>query len=254
MANSNGTKTLFKMFIKDCFKKLFVNEIFTTESINSDFLEIQKPFNEMDEENKKLVKKNLEIISLYNKDFYRLKDEYLSKNPKVNLLDFKNFINSKYNGYYYKKAIFLFIIKCVFLIVQIFILYLLTYPEYICVNEPINNYDEMFWIDKNESYKVIKVKRNKEFYFRMLSILCDFFFIINEGCVLYNLQRMKANVCLVLFFQILKYLINTVVIIFNFSKEICEKSKNNENIFYKRQNIFKLDIILIIYDLLKKFY
>ncbi len=123
-------------------------------------------------------------------------------NPKVNLSDFKDFLKTKYNGYYYKKAIFLFIIRCLFIIAQFLILNILTYPEYICVHKSIDDDDKMFWIYKNEKYKVITVKRNIQFYLRMLRIFFDFFFITCEGWVLYNFRRMKLNVGLVFFLVI----------------------------------------------------
>ncbi len=76
MANSDGEDSIFKMLRKDFFDKLFTKEIFTTEDINPFLYSNQNSFSRMDEENKKLSIKSLEIISLYNEDFYQLKDEY----------------------------------------------------------------------------------------------------------------------------------------------------------------------------------
>ncbi len=76
MANSNGEDSIFKMLRKDFFDKLFTKEIFTREDINPFLNTNQNYFAEMNEENKELSRKSLEIISLYNEDFYQLKDEY----------------------------------------------------------------------------------------------------------------------------------------------------------------------------------
>jgi hypothetical protein len=67
--------------------------------------------------------------------------------------------------------------------------------------------------------------------------------MISEGCVLWNLRRMKANTFLILTIQILKYLNNGLLIVLDFSKEICEKSKNDGDIFYKKNYVLELEII-----------
>ena len=95
----------------------------------------------------------------------------------------------------------------------------------------------MFWIYNNTKYKVITEKRNKLWYLRMLSAIYDCSFMISEGCVLWNLRRLKVNACFILSIQILKYFINALVIVLYFSKEICEKSKNDGDIFYKKNYV-----------------
>ena len=89
--------------------------------------------------------------------------------------------------------------------------------------------------------------------FRMISAIYDCSFMISEGCVLWNLRRMKANTFLILTIQILKYLNNGLLIVLDFSKEICEKSKNDGDIFYKKNYVLELEIIYIIYDIIKNF-
>ena len=169
--------SLFKMFKEYCFDIVFKNEIFTRDnSIPSHILNNKLPLAELDNVNKELVIKSLENINLYNKDFSQLCVEYIKKNPKINYNEFKEFIKLNCNGFYYKKAIILLIIRFLFLIAEFFILYLLIYPEYICVDKPIDDNDKMFWIYKNEKYKVNEVKINEEWFLRTVSTLIDFIF------------------------------------------------------------------------------
>ena len=58
-----------------------------------------------------------------------------------------------------------------------------------------------------------------------------------------------------IFAQIFKYLFDILVIVFVSTKEICEQSKNEKNIFYKKKKKLNLDldIILIIYYIIKYF-
>jgi len=116
--------SLFKMFKEYCFDIVFKNEIFTIDnSISSHILNNKLPLAELDNVNKELVIKSLENINLYNKDFSLLCNEYLVKKPNANYNEFKEFINANCNGFYYKKAIILLIIRFLFLIAEFFILY-----------------------------------------------------------------------------------------------------------------------------------
>ena len=246
--------SLFKMFKEYCFDIVFKNEIFTRDnSIPSHILNNKLPLAELDNVNKELVIKSLENINLYNKDFSLLCNEYLAKIPNANYKEFKQFINANCNGFYHKKAIILLIIRSLFLIAEFFILYLLIYPEYICVDKPIDDNDKMFWIYKNEKYKVNEVKINEEWFLRTVSILMGFIFIICEFIVLIKKQRINGNVYLVVFAQIFKYLSDILVIVLDSTKEICEKSKNEDNIFYKKKKFMNLDIFLIFYYIIKYF-
>jgi hypothetical protein len=247
--------SLCKTLINDCLEKVSMNEIFTTtNSIPPQIINNSKSLAEMDNKDKELVIKSLENISLYSKDFSQLRVEYLLKyNSNVNLDSFRTFIRTHKDGYYYKKAIFLFIVRCLFILSHFLIIYRMNYPVYICVDKPIDNTDKMFWIYNNIQYKVITEKINKQWYLRMISAIYDCSFMISEGCVLWNLRRMKANACLILTIQILKYFNNGLLIVLDFSKEICEKSKNDGDIFYKKNYVLELEIINIIYDIIKNF-
>ena len=230
--------SLFKMFKENIFNIVFKNEIFTNSKIESDIFERNIPLAELDKNNKELALISLENIILEKKDFYLLSNEYLVKRQTINLIEFKEFINLNYNGYYYKKAIVLLFFRFFFLIAGLCILYSLNHPEYICVDKPIDNNVKRFWIYKNEKYKV-EVKINyKEWFLRMVSTLIDIIFMICELIVLINLEKINGNVYLVISAQIFKYFIDILVIVFVSTKEICEQSKNEKNIFYKKKMFY----------------
>jgi hypothetical protein len=256
MDNIIRKDSLFKMFKEYCFNIAFKNEIFTRDNngMSSNILYNNKPLDQMNDNDKELILKSLENINLYNKDFSLLCVEYLVKKPNPNYDEFKEFIYENCNGFYYKKAIILFIIRFLFLIVEFIILYFLIYPEFICVDKPIDDNDKMFWINKNEKYKVIKKKIiNIEWFLKMVSTLIDLIFIFCEFIVLSKIQRIKGNVYLVVFAQIFKYFSDILVIVLDSTKEICEKSKNEDNIFYKKKKVLDLDIFLIFYYIIKYF-
>ena len=256
MADIIRKDSLFKMFKENIFNIVFKNEIFTYSKIPSNKFEKKIPLDDLDKNNEELALIALENIILEKKDFYLLSNEYLVKKQGINLKGFKEFIINNCKGYYYKKAIVLLFFRFFFLIAGLCILYSLNHPEYICVDKPIDNNVKRFWIYKNEKYKVIEVKINyKEWFLRMVSTLIDIIFMICELIVLINLEKINGNVYLVISAQILKYFIDILVIVLVSTKEICEQSKNEKNIFYKKKNVLFLDlnIILIKYFLFKCF-
>jgi len=249
--------SLFKMFKENIFNIVFKNEIFTYSKIPSNKFEKKIPLDDLDKNNEELALIALENIILEKKDFYLLSNEYLVKKQGINLKGFKEFIINNCKGYYYKKAIVLLFFRFFFLIAGLCILYSLNHPEYICVDKPIDNNVKRFWIYKNEKYKVIEVKINyKEWFLRMVSTLIDIIFMICELIVLINLKKINGNMYLVIFAQIFKYLFDILVIVFVSTKEICEQSKNEKNIFYKKKKKLNLDldIFYIIFYIIKFFF
>lgn len=107
----------------------------------------------------------MEEISEYNKDFCNLKVVYLSKlEGNVNLSNLQNFIKSEYLGFYYKKAIFLFVLRCLFLLTQFYTELFVMYPKYYCLDEQIDSKDEAFWSFDGRKYKVKKVEKDRQKY------------------------------------------------------------------------------------------
>ena len=99
------------------------------------------------------------------------------------------------------------------MIAQLLILYLLDYPKNICIDEPFEQNDKKFWIFEDKKYKIIIVKRDKDFYLRTIIFFIDFIFYICEGIVLAQLQRIKGNKCLIITIQISKYFSIEIIII-----------------------------------------
>ena len=81
-------KSLLKICRNDFFEKIFKSEIFTTNTIDPKILNNPKSFIQMKRKEKKLVLESLKEISVYNKDFTLLKDEYLEQSSEA--INFKN--------------------------------------------------------------------------------------------------------------------------------------------------------------------
>ena len=145
MANSNNDGML-KSCRNDCFEKMFKSEIFTTNEIDSEIYSTSIFFFRMGKRDKKLIIESLEEASAYNKDFSKLESDYLfqSSNGIINLEKFQIFITSEYSGYYYRKAIFSYVIRFILMLVQLLLLYLLAYPKNICIAKPFEKNDKNF--------------------------------------------------------------------------------------------------------------
>ena len=80
----------------------------------------------MSRRDKKLLLESLNETSAYNQDFSDLKEEYLyqSSNEIIIPEKFKYFIKSEYSGYYYKKALFFYVIRFILMLVQLLLFYL----------------------------------------------------------------------------------------------------------------------------------
>ena len=81
-------KSMPKTCINDVSEKIFKSEIFTTNTIDPKILNNPKSFIQMKRKEKKLVLESLKEISVYNKDFTLLKDEYLEQSSEA--INFKN--------------------------------------------------------------------------------------------------------------------------------------------------------------------
>ena len=166
MVEDLKNKSMLEICRNDFFEIIFKSKIFTTNTIESNILYNTKRFSQMEDKDKILVLESLEEISVYNKDFADLKKEYyfLSMNGIINLGKFKLFIKHLCPGYY-KMAIFYYAIRFILMMAQLLILYLLVYPKDICTDIPIEQNDKNFWTFNNEKYKVITVKRDRDFVF-----------------------------------------------------------------------------------------
>jgi len=78
-----------------------------------------------------------------------------------------------------------------------------------------------------------------EWNLRLLYFLVfDLTYALCELSFLLNLQRVKTTISFIILFQMLKYFLNVAIIVLTFCREnYCEKSDNDENIFYIKTNI-----------------
>jgi len=246
-------KNFSKTLKKDCLEKLVQSEIIAVIGEDNTMVTNYKPFSQMNNNEIKTVLKSFDEICNYNKDFAQLRLEFLSyKYPIVNIVFFRNFIKTFHSGYYYKKALFFFILKVILIISGLLFNFLIDYPKNVCTYDRYDKEkDKAFWIFKEKKYKVKTVERDNEWYFRLMYFfLFDLIYIISELYFLINLQRRRVHKPSIIFYQILKYLCKAYIIALIFLKEnYCEKSDNDENMFFIKTNI--LEKIFIIEDIIK---
>ena len=146
--------------------------------------------------------------------------------------DFKRYIKEAKSGFYYSKVNILFSIRSLLIIPQILFVLILLSPML-----------------KSESIdKVDKIK----FYLRALVIFPDVIFFFCEAIVLKKLERIKVNKpipALIILLQLTKFTCNVIIFVIDLSRNNCEHSLDNKNIFLLNNIIIgKMEYI---YDLLK---
>ena len=144
-----------------CFKN-----IFTLEKIPQITKANKRAIWEMNVNEKNEMLKGLGIISEYNHDFDKLSSKYLTNSRAPSFTDFKSFLREERSGFYLKKAWKNYIIRNLLVLLQLLILHY-NYPKYFCDNELVEGNSDMFWIYKNEKYKVLTIIRDKLFYLRI---------------------------------------------------------------------------------------
>lgn len=253
--DSWNCKTFFKMLKNELVGKIFKSQIFTTKELDENLKKIEIPFNQMVGEQKTKILESLDEASEYNNDLFKLKVEYLSQsNEIINLSNFQQFIKSQYSRYYYIKAIFFFIIRCIYIISQFYIEFFIIYPKYYCLDNQTNSENEAFWIFDGRKYKIKKIEEDRQKYLRLLNFIFDIILIIFETIVLYRLQRIKINKCSVITFQLIKYIVSLEIILFDFfDDDFCSITKDDKTLEYKKNKIIEYfnlisDIIKLLID------
>jgi len=238
---------------KDCLEKLVMPEFFSIIGEEDKKEVYYKPFSKMSINEVSTALESFDDICNYNKDFAQLRLEYLSKTDKfANILRFREYVFYSHSGYYYKKALFFFVLKVLLIIAGLYITFSLDYPKSVCIKVPFDTKkDKTYWIYNDKKYKVNIIERDREWYLRLVYfIFFDLIYLLIEFCFLLTLQRAKFYKSMIIFYQILKYLCNVAIIVLIFRREnYCENSDNDKNIFYIKTNI--LEKILIIEDLIK---
>ena len=179
---------LKEAFYDAILEKLYIKSIFALEEIPQFALTNQKKLAKLNNNEKNDLIKGLEYISQYNRDFTKLRTEYIiSSEDAVNFSSFQHFIRTEESGFYLKRAKLHFIFRVVLVLLQLLIL-INYYPKHFCVNELIDDKsiddDTMFWIYDNQKYKVKKGYNELLFYLSLTSFILDLILIISESIVL----------------------------------------------------------------------
>lgn len=251
--NNSNEPGFLKALIVYCYNKMIKNEIFRYEEINQEIIISKKTASEMDQDEKDLILLSLEEISSYSKDFEYLRAEFAFKTSQsINLKNFQKFIINEKKGFYYKMAFLSFIFRCLLLIFQILILFLIKYPKNLCIENEIEETDNKFWFYEDKKCKVKVIKHDIYLYLEIMNYILDAFFLVCELLFLLKLERKTMKKYLIICCQLVKYLISENMIVLDYyTGNYCDNSKYNKNLFFIKNNV--LEIISIIYEFLKFF-
>ena len=226
--DKNKCKKCLDFFSNDCFYKLFNKNIIAIDESQSLARQNKKLLTDMTLEQRINVINSLDEIINYNSDFNEIIMNYLLDFRKIpNSQNFFQLIKSQYNYYYYKA-----IIKSLLILIQLIIILITFYPKYECIDSPIK-IKYAIWI-----LKLI--------YF----LFFDFAYILNEFYFFKQLERKKFNKKLVVFYQIIAYILNGIIyfLIF-FNNNNCD---NADIVFFIKDKYLKI-ITSILFDLVKYF-
>ena len=124
---------------KDFLEKLVMPEIVSIIGEDDTNVIYHKPFSQMNINEVSSALESFDDICNYNKDFAQLRLEYLSSSNKfANILRFREYVNHSHSGYYYKKALFFFVLKVLLIIAGLYITFSLDYPKNVCINVPFD--------------------------------------------------------------------------------------------------------------------
>ena len=226
--DKNKCKKCLDFFSNDCFYKLFNKNIIAIDESQSLARQNKKLLTDMTLEQRIIVINSMDEIINYNSDFNEIIMNYLLDFRKIpNSQNFFQLIKSQYSYYYYKA-----IIKSLLILIQLIIILITFYPKYECIDSQIK-IKYAIWI-----LKLI--------YF----LFFDFAYILNEFYFFKQLERKKFNKKLVVFYQIIAYILNGIIyfLIF-FNNNNCD---NADNVFFIKDKYLKI-ITSILFDLVKYF-
>ena len=181
----NKCKNCLKLFLNDCFNKLFDKNIMAIDEYESFSRSNKKLLIDMTLEQRKIVINSFGEILNYNSDFNEIAMNYLldfSKTPIYENLF--QLIKSQYSYYYYK-AIIIVVIKTLLILIQLITILITFYPKYECKDSPIKI-----------KFSILILKL---IYF----LFFDFVYIINEFYFFKQFERIKLKKNLVVFYQII---------------------------------------------------
>ena len=250
-ANNNSCiHNLFKALKRDLLEIICKSKIFTTKKYAERIITNTYSINTLNPQDQNILFESLDEVSAIDSSFERIKSKYLyGATINVNISNFKEYIKNYESGYYYLKAIILFFIKALLLIEQFIITFRFFYPKYICTEESIGKQDEKFWVLNGQHLKVTELETFREISLRSLIFIADAFFFICEFIALKNLQRIIMDLFYIILAQLTKFICIIIIIVPDFSREYCENSLDNKNLFYKRDN--RIEKIMNLYEILK---
>ena len=253
IANNNSClHKLIKALKTDLFEILFKSRIFTTKEFEDRIITNNFATSSLSQIDQDLLFESLDEVSAIERSFEKVKTNYLYKTTtNVNINNFKDYIKHYESGYYYLKAFILYFVRLLLLIEQIIITAKFYYPKYICTEEPFDERDKKYWVWLDKKLKVIELKTFRELPLRALIYGADAIFIIFEFFVLINLQRIKAGLYYIILIRLTKFICMVIIIVPDFSREYCENSSKDKNLFYTRDNT--LEKILNLYEILNYF-
>ena len=226
--DKNKCKKCLDFFSNDSFYKLFNKNIIAIDESQSLARQNKKLLTDMTLEQRIIVINSMDEIINYNSDFHEIIMNYLLDFRKIpNSQNFFQLIKSQYSYYYYKA-----IIKSLLILIQLIIILITFYPKYECIDSQIK-IKYAIWI-----LKLI--------YF----LFFDFAYILNEFYFFKQLERKKFNKKLVVFYQIIAYILNGIIyfLIF-FNNNNCD---NADIVFFIKDKYLKI-ITSILFDLVKYF-
>ena len=114
--NNSNEPGFLKALIVYCYNKMIKNEIFRYEELDKDII----------------ISSIKELILLL-------------KPIKVKFKEFSNIYNRRKKKFFYKKAFLSFIFRCLLLIFQIMILFLITYPKNLSIEKEIEKMENKLY-------------------------------------------------------------------------------------------------------------
>lgn len=215
------------------FNKIFDKRIMIDDSNNLAFKYNLLSLRDMPFERRIKVGKSMNEILKYNKDFSDIGFNYiflLGLTPNFEKL--RQYIKNQ-QVFYYHKAVFVVIIKTLFILLHLIISIIIFYPKSGIVDSKFNILNS-------------EILRLKLIYF----LFFDLFYIMNEFYYFKNFERIKFRRNIVVLYQTIGYIFNGIIYILVISnKKNYVPTKENYNFFSKL--IYNLEFVLLFFDLIK---
>ena len=231
--DDNKSMKWIDIYFDIIFNKIFDKRIMIDDSNNLAFKYNLLSLRDMPFERRIKVGKSMNEILKYNKDFSDIGFNYiflLGLTPNFEKL--RQYIKNQ-QVFYYHKAVFVVIIKTLFILLHLIISIIIFYPKSGIVDSKFNILNS-------------EILRLKLIYF----LFFDLFYIMNEFYYFKNFERIKFRRNIVVLYQTIGYIFNGIIYILVISnKKNYVPTKENNNFFSKL--IYNLEFVLLLFDLIK---